>query len=123
MEGLRDLELIADCICEAHVIPFEPTRSSRVGRAPGQFGLVPVASVAASGHAQLAMNTLPVSDPAMTSVEREEVFGAYRRFAAKVNTRNSRALDDVSEYTVLVEGLEGPCLFNFATLEQVQLDV
>jgi hypothetical protein len=123
MEGLGDLERIAHCISEAHVIPFEPTRSSRVGRAPGQFGLVPVASVATPGHAQLAMNTLPVSDPAMTSVEREEVFGAYRRFAAKVNTRNSRALEDVSEYTVMVEGLEGPCLFNFATLEQVQLDL
>jgi hypothetical protein len=123
MEGLGDLERISHCIGEAHVIPFEATRSSRVGRAPGQFGLVPVASLARAGHAQLAVNTLPVVDPGMTSVEREEVFGAYRRFAAKVNTRNSRALDDVSEYTVVVERPEGPCLFNFATLEQVELEV
>lgn len=121
LEGLADLERVAGCIAEANVIPFEPTRSSRVGRSPAQFGLIPAEAPVHSGHAQFALNTLPVSDPAMTAEERAEVFHAYREFAATVNARSAGLAHepDLGQYTIFVDGREGAGLFNVATLEHL----
>jgi hypothetical protein len=123
LEGLADLESVADCMTEANVIPFEPTRSSRVGRAPSQFGLIAADGPGHSGHAQLALNTLAATDPAMTVAERAEVFRAYRAFAADVNARGPALVQEPSlnQYTVFVDGPGGPGLFNVATLEYLSV--
>ncbi len=120
LAGLADLESIADCMAEANVIPFEPTRSSRVGRSPSRFGLITADVAVHSGHAQFALNTLPSTDPAMTPAERTEVCHAYREFAAAVNARAAGLSSDhpnQSQYTVFVDGRETAGIFNVATLE------
>lgn len=119
LAGLVDLESVASYMTEANVIPFEPTRSSRVGRSPAQFGLLAATGPVHSGHAQFGLNTLPARDPAMTAEERAEVFHAYREFAATVNARSAGLADEpnLSQYTVFVDGREGNGLFNVATLE------
>jgi len=122
LAGLRDLEQVADCMGEVNVIPFEPTRSSRVGRAPELFGLVSGETAEGHAHAQLALNTLPAVDPAMTPAERAEVFRAYRDFAARVNARHADPIDESSpKHMELVDGPDGSGLFNFATLELLRL--
>jgi hypothetical protein len=124
LKGLADLESVADCMTEANVIPFEPTRSSRVGRAPSQFGLLAADAPGPSVHAQLSLNTLAATDPAMTAAERAEIFQAYRAFAAEVNVRSSALADDpsLSQYTVFVDGPEGYGLFNVATFEYLAVE-
>ena len=123
LEGLIDLEKVAYCMSEANILAFEPTRSSRVGRAPESFGLVQLGSPGRPGHAQLAINTLPAVDPAMTAAERAEVFRAYQDFAAGVNTRNPGPINEANQqqYSVVIECLAGPDLFNFATMEYLRL--
>jgi hypothetical protein len=119
IQGLADLEMLADCMTEVNVIPFEPTRSSRIGRAPGRFGFIPAEGVNRSGQAQLALNTLSAVDPAMTAAERIAVFRAYREFAAKVNAKRPNFISQatVDQYSVFLGGAEGPGLFNLATRE------
>jgi hypothetical protein len=119
LSGLADLESVMDCMSEANVIPFEATRSSRVGRAPSQFGLIAADAPVHSGHAQLALNTLQATDPAMTGAERAEVFRAYREFEARVNARvaGPNHAPGLNQYTVFVDGPEAAGLFHVATLE------
>ncbi len=93
---------LADCVSLVSVFPFEATRSSRLGREPGRYGLVP--GGAAAGQSQFSLNHLDVTDPAMTPAARAEVLAAYRDFAREVNHRHD--LDGVSR-DVPAEALDG----------------
>jgi hypothetical protein len=86
MSSLADVEMLADCIEQISIFPFEPTRSSNVGRHPERFGLVPAGRQGA-GMTQYALNHLDSVDPAMTDEERAEVIRRYSGFAAAVNHR------------------------------------
>ena len=82
--ALEDLEEFADGMRSVSVFPFEPTRSSNVGRSPEAFGLDVAVPSASSGQAQYALNHLVSSDPAMTPEQRAEVHARYRVFADRV---------------------------------------
>jgi hypothetical protein len=88
MGSLADVRELADCVEQVSVFPFEPTRSSNVGRDPERFGLVR-AERGTAGMAQYALNHLNSVDPAMTDQERAEVIREYRGFAAAVNHRSA----------------------------------
>ena len=121
LAGLDDLEELADCVEKVQVFNFEATRSSRIGRSPSSFGLVSVPQINRVGQAQLALNTLPVDDPAMTSSERTEVLRAYRAFAARVNAKLHAAQRDSRTYIEVLPSAEGPVIMNFATSERIRL--
>jgi len=87
MATLQDMETLTDCVDHITVFPFEATRSSNVGRDPGQFGLLVNQSSAPSGQAQYALNHLRNIDPAMTDKQRAEALRRYRQFADSVNQR------------------------------------
>lgn len=88
VSALDDLHDLADCFDGVAVFPFEPTRSSNVGRTPERFGLLPLAGGADTGMAQYALNHLQSTDPAMTPAERADVHARYRAFQRQVNTRD-----------------------------------
>ncbi|MEU1019606.1 radical SAM protein [Streptomyces sp. NPDC005898] len=90
MTALSDLEEFADGMRSVSVFPFEPTRSSNVGRAPEQFGLDVSIPSTTTGQAQYALNHLVSNDPAMTQEQRAEVHARYRAFADHVHALNSR---------------------------------
>ena len=124
LRGLADLEASAHCVHRVSVFGFEATRSSRVGRSPTVFRLIPVADVLHRGQAQLGLNSLSVTDPAMNPGERREVFRAYRAFANRVNAKAHVATDcvDSRDYLEVMdnERHEGPVLFDFATMERIE---
>ncbi len=91
MDSLAAFRELQECFNYVSYFPFEATRSSRIGRQPGRFGLRSVDSGFTTGQAQFTLNHLEVFDPAMTVDEREQVYAEYRAFAAQVNTR--RAID------------------------------
>ncbi len=76
--SLAEIRALSDCLQEVSVFPFEPTRSSNVGRHPERFGLVTAPASGAVG-----------ADPAMTAPQRADVYRQYRRFAAEIHRRNS----------------------------------
>jgi radical SAM superfamily enzyme YgiQ (UPF0313 family) len=93
-ESMASLEIfreLRDCIASAAVYPFEPTRSSGVGRAPESFGLIPVSAPDGSGQAQFASNHLGVTDPAMSSEERASAHRLYRELADEINSERAAA--------------------------------
>jgi hypothetical protein len=118
MQGLRDLEELTDCFNDVHVLRFETTRSSRVGRNPQQFGLVPLERPVRRGQAQLTINALPVDDPAMTPEEWSEVVQAYDAFASATNA--SKAADTHRprdrSYFATFENPGGVAMIDLATL-------
>ena len=122
MQGLRDLEAVADCVDHVKIFEFEATRSSRVGRSPESFHLTSSDQVGRSSHAQLTLNTLPARDPAMSAEELRDVFSTYRAFAAQVNAGHAQAPASAPArgYVEAVQQPEGPVLVNFATLERLQ---
>ncbi|MEU4820358.1 radical SAM protein [Actinomadura sp. NPDC023710] len=92
LTALADLEEFADGMRSVSVFPFEPTRSSNVGRTPEAFGLDINVPSTTTGQAQYALNHLVSTDPAMTPQQRAEVHARYRAFADHVHALNSRAL-------------------------------
>ncbi|MEX1009284.1 MAG: B12-binding domain-containing radical SAM protein [Acidimicrobiia bacterium] len=120
LQGLRDLEALADCIDVVKIFDFEPTRSSRVGHSPSSFGLTRLERVTRVGQAQLAINTLPAKDPAMTDSEREATFRDYRAFAARVNAGDRPSVDgtDHRRYIDVLDAPEGLLLTDFVTMER-----
>ncbi|MFJ9444309.1 B12-binding domain-containing radical SAM protein [Kitasatospora sp. NPDC101235] len=90
LESLADVEALADCLHTVSVFPFEPTRSSNIGRAPDRFGLIPVADISAESQAQYSLNHMSSVDPAMTVEERADVYARFRTFARRVNRRDGR---------------------------------
>lgn len=87
MQSLADVRELSDCFDRVSVFPFEPTRSSNVGRHPESFGFVPIAGTPVSGVAQYELNHLQSFDPAMTSEERTYVHQQYDQFEQEVNSR------------------------------------
>lgn len=127
MAGLADLEQLADCFADVDVLRFETTRSSRVGRDPGAFGLVPIGAPKRRGQAQLAINALAVDDPAMTAEEWEAVVTAYDRFAARVNAERATERGEAGprrtrSYYAAVEAEGGRALVDFVTMRMGVLD-
>jgi hypothetical protein len=90
LQALDDLEEFADGMRSVSVFPFEPTRSSNVGRTPEAFGLDVGAAATTTGQAQYALNHLGSTDPAMTPQQRAEVHARYRDFADRVHRRGAR---------------------------------
>lgn len=87
MDSLEAFRELQECFIYVSSFNFEATRSSRIGRNPEHFGLYSVESNKATGQSQFILNHLNVSDPAMTTDERERVFAEYHTFAAQVNNR------------------------------------
>jgi hypothetical protein len=92
LHALELLETVEDAIDTVSVFPFEATRSSRIGKNPGKYGLVPVVNQNASGQALFAANHLAVLDEGMNSDELERVLALYRAFADKVNAKKFTTL-------------------------------
>ncbi|WP_455355537.1 radical SAM protein [Streptomyces sp. SYSU K217416] len=85
LQALRDVEALEHCLQAVSVFPFEATRSSRVGRAPEDFGLVVTEPEEGAWQSQFALNHLPNTDPAMTPAQRDEVHRRYFAFADRIN--------------------------------------
>jgi hypothetical protein len=85
LESLEDIRALADCVTSLAVFPFEPTRSSDVGRNPGKFGLLPLADGDDTGIFSYALNHLQSVDPAMTAEERADVHRRYDEFRYWLN--------------------------------------
>lgn len=92
MESLSSIEDIADCVDSFAVFPFEPTRSSAVGRNPEKFGLITkTGQKVDSAQAQYAENHLDSHDPAMSEDQRTAAIEAYRYFADRSNAAREQA--------------------------------
>ena len=89
LESLNDVQSMSDCMAAVNVFPFEPTRSSNIGRFPSRYGLMPIMTGSASGNAQAqyGLNHLDSVDPAMTSEERADIHRRYRAFSEKISRR------------------------------------
>jgi hypothetical protein len=89
-EALRALEHfteIAECLDRVDIYPFEPTKSSALGRSPSRYGLKLVAADDGQGQAQYPSNHLTAEDGAMTRSERVSVRAAFDDFARRVSRR------------------------------------
>lgn len=89
LEVLRDVEELADAVVSFSIFPFEPTRSSNIGRDPEGFGLVLSDAGSLTGQAQFSMNHLRSVDPAMTPSQRSEIHRLFAEFAERHNPRAS----------------------------------
>jgi hypothetical protein len=80
--------------------------------------LVPVSQPVRRGQAQLAINALPVRDPAMTPEEWTEVVQAYDAFAAATNASRAREAQrsDGRSYLARLEDPDGLAMVDLATL-------
>lgn len=85
LASLADLRGLAEYIWGVGVFPFEPTRSSNVGRNPGRFGLLPLADANDTGLNEYALNHLQSTDPAMTDAQRAEIYDRYHEFRQWIN--------------------------------------
>ncbi|MCA1217112.1 B12-binding domain-containing radical SAM protein [Streptomyces sp. 8L] len=85
LRSLSDIADMVDCLDSVSIFPFEPTRSSNIGRSPARFGLIPVLDTSADSQAQYTLNHMSSVDPAMTSEERVDVHARFRAFARSVN--------------------------------------
>lgn len=94
LDSLADVEALADTLDFVAVFPFEPTRSSNIGRTPGRFGLIPVADVPADSQAQYSLNHMSSIDPAMTTQERADVYARFRAFARRINVASQAGEGD-----------------------------
>jgi hypothetical protein len=90
LESLEDIRALADCVSGLAVFPFEPTRSSNVGRNPARFGLLPLADGDDTGVFSYALNHLQSVDPAMTADERADVHRRYKEFRSWLNGGGAR---------------------------------
>jgi hypothetical protein len=86
MASLADIRDNAEFIDGVAVFPFEPTRSSNVGRNPERFGLLPLVDGEDTGIFRYALNHLQSYDPAMTAAQRAEVHRIYKDFATWLNS-------------------------------------
>jgi hypothetical protein len=87
--SLAQIKAMADCCDTISVFPFEPTRSSKVGRDPERFGLIKAPPSGSVGISQYGPNHYDSTDPAMTASERAEIYRRYRAFEAAIERRNA----------------------------------
>jgi radical SAM superfamily enzyme YgiQ (UPF0313 family) len=85
LDSLNTFREYRECFTSVSVFPFEPTRSSEIGRNPKKFFLILHEAESTTGQAQYASNHLKALDPAMTREERIWVHRQFRTFAAHVN--------------------------------------
>ncbi len=88
LESLADVAEMSDCVESISIFPFEPTRSSNIGRTPDYFGLTPVAEISGDSQAQYSLNHMASSDLAMTDHQRTDVYDRFRSFARTINLAN-----------------------------------
>jgi hypothetical protein len=110
LECLEDLRGLSDYVASTAVFPFEPTRSSNVGRNPGRFGLLPLADADDTGIMGYTLNHLQSTDPAMTDTQRAEVHRRYAEFQEWINGgaahRDGSQLPDGTPLRVPAEDLD-----------------
>ena len=80
---------MSDCFENVSIFPFEPTRSSRVGRSPEKFGLIAAPASGSVGMAQYGLNHYDSVDPAMTAEQRAKMHRKYLAFGAEIDRRNA----------------------------------
>ena len=102
LASLADIRDNAEFIDGVAVFPFEPTRSSNVGRNPGRFGLLPLVDGEDTGIFRYALNHLQSYDPAMTAAQRAEIHRRYKDFAIWLNSGGGRH----AEPAVLAHGAQ-----------------
>lgn len=93
LASLKAFQSLEDCIASVGVYPFEPTRSSRIGRNPSHYMLQPTDSGHLGGQSQYPANHFDREDPAMTLAQRHEIHGRFFAFREMVNGRRSSAFD------------------------------
>jgi len=105
LEVLDDLEQLGPDVWWFSIFPFEPTRSSQIGRDPERYGLEVRSAAYADGytHTGYGANHLNSTDPAMTPEQREDIYARYKQFQTRVNVRGD-AYEDVG----LLNSLPGP---------------
>jgi hypothetical protein len=89
LDSLEEFQKLADCIYSLGVYPFEPTRSSRIGRNPEYYSLTTLELGEVAGQSQYPANHLISRDPAMTDVERKDVHARFFQFREQINARRS----------------------------------
>ncbi len=89
LDSLKEFQKLADCIYSVGVYPFEPTRSSRIGRDPEYYSLTTAELSEATGQSQFPVNHLLSRDPAMTDSERKYVHDRFFQFREQINARRS----------------------------------
>ena len=89
LDSLGEFQKLADCIDRVGVYPFEPTRSSRIGRDPEYYSLTTLELGDAAGQSQFPANHLISRDPAMTDSERKDVHARFFQFREQINARRS----------------------------------
>lgn len=88
LENLETLESVRECLDSVAVFPFEPTRSSAIGRNPGRFGLKVLDATPSCGDSETlnyVSNRLGSVDLAMTDAERADAYRRYYDFADSIN--------------------------------------
>lgn len=108
-EAMTDLAIFKEhrrLIYSVSVFPFEATRSSAIGRNPGEFGLLQSSDAQYTtnpAQAQFAANHLHWHDPAMSRGERKQIIDAYRAFESDVNSHGDTADGTASDISTLAE--------------------
>ena len=87
--SLAEIRTMSDCFENVSIFPFEPTRSSRVGRSPEKFGLIAAPASGSVGMAQYGLNHYDSVDPAMTAEQRAKMHRKYLAFGAEIDRRNA----------------------------------
>src|SRR5262249_43364503 len=88
-ESLVEIRAMSDCIENVSVFPFDPTRSSKVGRSRERFGLIEAPASGSVGTAQYGLNHYDSIDRAMTPAQRVKFHRQYRAFEAEIQRRNA----------------------------------
>ncbi len=88
---LEDLNEFRDWLYRVSVFPFEPTKSSNVGKSPEGFGLIETKKEGVRAQSQFPENHFGSLDPAMSEVEHKSVLKMYRDVANDVNSKDRHA--------------------------------
>ncbi|MBP5971640.1 radical SAM protein [Brasilonema sp. CT11] len=120
LESLEEFRALEDCITFVGVYPFEPTRSSKIGRNPSFYSLKTEDTGNQEGQSQYPANHLISQDPAMTATERQEVHAKFFAFREHINARRNAELTK----TLMVTDLDSSCLLRLADeyLDFVEVD-
>ena len=93
IDSLAAFRALEECFTRVGVYPFEPTRSSKIGRNPEYYSLQVLEDANLSGQAQYPSNHLPSKDPGMTDEQRQQVHRMFFAFRELVNGRRNTELD------------------------------
>ncbi|WNO67458.1 radical SAM protein [Streptomyces sp. AM2-3-1] len=122
LDSLADVAALADSLDSVSVFPFEPTRSSNIGRTPDRFGLIPMTGLLADSQAQYSLNHMSSVDPAMTEKERNDVYARFRAFASQVNMAERTGAAATDGHLAAVVGADTSIRLAIEDLDLVDLD-